>query len=110
MVKSPLTLEISVALNFSFHRTMATPSNSGRMTKVGSNAIASSRNRTEWPWNTRLEIRLDIPQRTFAIDGFPRDAKPAGGFVLVAAGLLQHRQDMTTLHFGEIVCRARCRL
>src|SRR3546814_6150590 len=94
MVRSPLTLEISVASKRSFHRTAAMPSRSGRMTRVGSKAIASSRKRTERPFHCgmltlrgmRLAASLDIPCSALAVDRLAGYAEAAGGLLAIAAG------------------------
>src|SRR6185312_16851908 len=84
---------------------MATPSSSGRMTSMGSSAIASSRKRTERPraGSFMLPARSDIPQRAFAVDGLARDSKPARGFLAVAAGLFQDRKNVPALQIGQAV-------
>src|SRR5262245_41475628 len=103
MVRSPWIFEISVALNLSFQRMTATVRTSGSSTNVGSSAIARSRSRTDRP-RTRprtLPTRLYIPQCALAVDRLARDAEPARGLVLVAAGLAQHRKNVPPLHLGE---------
>src|SRR5262245_49235839 len=111
MVRSPLTFEISSASNLAFHRAMVTPSSSGKMTSIGSSAIARSRKRTEVrPFGRlALAVTLNIPQRAFAVDGLARHAEPPGGFVPIAAGLLQHGKNMTPLDLFEALRRRATR-
>src|SRR3546814_16965748 len=97
MVRSALTLEIICASKRSFHRTAAMPSRSGRMTRVGSKAIASSRKRTERPCHCgmltlrgmRMAASLDIPCSALAVDRLAGYAEAEGGLIAIAAGLLQ---------------------
>src|SRR6478672_11227299 len=105
MVRSPCTFEIRVASNLEFQREIATPSSSGRMTSMGSSAIASSRKRTERPraGSFILPARSDIPSRAFAVDGLARDAKPARGFLAVATGLFQNRKNVPALQVFQAV-------
>src|SRR5690606_2794514 len=114
IVRSPLTLEISVASKRSFQRTAAMPSRSGKRTSVGSKAMASNRKRTERPSHrgmrtlpgVRMAARLDIPCSALAVDGLAGDAEAPRGLLPVAADLLQDGQGVALLHFLQCLVAA----
>src|SRR5512138_2673124 len=109
MVRSPFTFEISLASNFEFQSEQATTSSSGRITSIGSSAMASSRKRTERPRAGSFipPARSDIPKRTFAVDGLARDAEPTRGFLAVTAALFQDGKNVPALDLFQAVGRGR---
>src|SRR5688572_13428503 len=105
MVRSPLTFEISMALNFAFHCTTAIPSRSGTITSAGRSAIARRRNRTDRPLRGGC-VRLagsNIPSRAFAVDGLARNPESSCSFFAIAAGFFQHAENMVAFHVLETV-------
>src|SRR3546814_19495513 len=90
------------------------PSRSGRMTRVGSRAIASSRKRTELPFHCgmltlrgmRMAASLDIPCSALAVDRLAGDAEAAGSLLAVAAGLLQDGEYVAPFHLLQALSRS----